>query len=84
MFFDGRIVLGVAGFWLLLVMIIVAPLCEVVREFETWCVGRGVLEVDNDELFVTVRWEEERRFGRWEEAENISVLCLFHFVLVSA
>lgn len=35
-------------------MVVVAPFCEMVCEFEAWGVGGGVFEIDDYELFVLV------------------------------
>lgn len=51
-----------------------------VCEFKTWSVGVGVLEVDDDELLVLVRGQEERRLASGFQAEDVAVLRL----LVSA
>jgi len=59
------------------VVVVVAPFCEVVCEFETGGVAGGVFEVDYDELFVGVCGEEEGGFGGGEEAEDVAVLGLW-------
>lgn len=49
-------------------MIVVAPLREVVCEFQARGIGGCVFKVDHDELFVRILWEEKRRRGvacRW-------------------
>lgn len=61
--FHARVPRGVAGPWLSGIMIVVAPLCEVVREFQAGCVGRGILEVDDHKLFVGVLGKQEWRWG---------------------
>lgn len=40
------------------VVVVVAPFCEVVCEFESWRVGGGVFEIDHYELFVGVGREK--------------------------
>lgn len=56
LFFFGGVVLGVAGVGSNRVVVVVAPFCEVICEFEAAGVGGGVFEVDDDELFVGVGW----------------------------
>lgn len=58
-------------------MVVVAPFCEVVCEFEARGVAGGVFEVDHDELFVGVGGKEEGGFGGGEEAEDVAVLGLW-------
>lgn len=67
---------GVADVGVRGVVVVVAPLREVVCEFEAGVVAGGVLEVDYDELLVGVGREEERGFGGGEEAEDVAVLGL--------
>jgi len=63
-------------------VVVIAPLCEVVCELQTWGVGRCVFEIDDYKLFMGVLWEEERRrslargrlFG--DEAKDVAILCL--------
>jgi hypothetical protein len=57
-------------------VIVVAPFREMVCELKTWRIGRSVFEVDDYELFVGIGWQEEGRFARWFETEDIAVLCL--------
>ena len=76
LFFFGWVILGVAGVRRSRVMIIITPFGKVVRELETRSVSGGVLEVNYDQLLVGVRWEQQRGFARWLEAENIPVLGL--------
>lgn len=76
LFFFRRVVVCITGVRRNGVMIIIAPFCEVICELETRGVGGGVFEVDDDELFVGVSWEEKGRFAGRFEAEDIAVLCL--------
>ena len=50
---------------------------EVVRELETGHVGVGVLEVDDYQLLVLVRWQQKRRFALGHHAEDVAVLRLY-------
>ena len=63
LFFWARVAGRVAGVGLGGVVVVVAPFGEVVGEFHAGCVGRGVLEVDDDELAVLVVGEEEGGFA---------------------
>lgn len=56
--------------------IVVAPLGKMVGKLAPTSVGRGVLEVDNDELLVRVFRLEQRRLCRRQKAQNVAVLCL--------
>lgn len=51
-----------ASFWKSGGRVVIAPFREVVCEFETRGISRGVLEVDYDELLVVVLGKEE---GGW-------------------
>ena len=58
-------------------VVVVTPLREVVGELETRDVGRGVLEVDDDELLVLVgRLQKRRLLVIGPLAEDVAVLCL--------
>ena len=59
------------------VVVVVSPLGKMVRKFEAWEVGGGVLEVDHDQLFVFVCGLQQRGF--WfvgSDAKDVAVLCL--------
>jgi hypothetical protein len=59
-----------------LVVIVVAPFGKVVGELETRRVCAGVFKVNDDELLVCVCGQEERRFTRGENTEDVAVLSL--------
>jgi hypothetical protein len=44
-------------------MVVVAPFSEMVSEFETGGIGRGVFEINDHELFVRILGEEEWGWG---------------------
>ena len=48
-----------------------------VGKFKAAYIGGGVFEVDNDELFVLIGWEKERRLAAWFDAEKVAVLGLY-------
>jgi hypothetical protein len=58
------------------VVIVVAPFGKMVCELQTGGISGGVFEIDNDELFVSVGWEKERRFTGRLKSEDIAILCL--------
>lgn len=51
---------------------------EVVRELETGHVGVGVLEVNDYQLLVLVRWQQKRRLALRHHAKDVTVLRLYH------
>lgn len=53
---HGRIILSIASLRLLLIMVVVAPLREMVCEFQTRGIGGCIFKIDNYELFVGVCW----------------------------
>jgi hypothetical protein len=63
LFFFGGVVLGFAGIGHHRIVVIIAPFCKVIREFEARGVGGSVFEVDYNELFVGVGREEKRGFA---------------------
>ena len=56
LFLNGRIVFSIASLRPLLIMVVVAPLREMVCEFQARGVGGCIFEIDNYELFVGVCW----------------------------
>lgn len=59
------------------VVVVVRPLGEVVRKLATRKVGRGVLEVDDDELLVLVLGLQKRGLlVICANTEDVAVLCL--------
>lgn len=81
--FDCRVFVCAACPWFVGVVVVVAPLREVVGEFESRRIRRRILKVNHYKLLVGVLWKEERRRSRagcwrfWDQAEDIAVLCLF-------
>lgn len=49
-----------------------------VRELETGHVGVGVLEVNDYQLLVLVRWQQKRRLALRHHAKDVTVLRLYH------
>lgn len=71
------VTLGVASPRASLVVVVVCPLCEVVRELVAWKVSASVLKVDHDQLLVLVgRLKERRLLVVWTKAQNVAVLSL--------
>lgn len=58
------------------VVVVVAPLGEVVGEFEAGRVCTRILKVDDYELLVRVRWQQQRRCPRGQQPQNVAVLGL--------
>lgn len=56
LFLSGGIIFSITRLGLFLVMVIVAPLREVVCEFKAQRVGGSIFEVDDYELFMSVCW----------------------------
>ena len=77
LFFWAWVAGCVAGVGLRGVVVVVAPFGEVVGEFHAGCVGRGVLEVDDDKLAMFVVGEEERRLAGGLEAQKVAILSLY-------
>lgn len=81
LFFQGRVFVGVASPRLDWVVIVVAPLCKMIREFKTWGVGGGVFKINDNELSVCIFRKEERRWCYswlclWNYTKDVAVLCL--------
>lgn len=77
LFLRGGVARRVAGVGTGGVVVVVGPFGEVVGELESGKVGRGVLEVDDDELLVLVGGLEERGgLVVGEDAEDVAVLSL--------
>jgi hypothetical protein len=76
LFVRGGVVVLIARVGCDGIVVVVAPFCEVVCEFEAGGVGGGVFEVDDDELLVAVGGEKEGGFAGGLEAEDVAVLGL--------
>jgi hypothetical protein len=71
------VTLRVAGPWTSLVVVVVRPLREVVREFVTQQVRTGVLKVDDDELLMLIgRLQQGRLLVIRAETQDVAVLSL--------
>ena len=44
----------VAGPWRRRIVVVVTPFCEVVGELKAWCIGVGILKVNDYELLVLI------------------------------
>ena len=58
------------------VMIVIAPFCEMVCEFLSRNVCRGVFKVDYDQLLVLICRKQQWRFTTGLNAQKIAILCL--------
>ena len=57
-------------------VVVVAPLCEMVGKFEAREVGASIFEINDNQLFVLILWMQQWGFARRPQSQQIPILRL--------